>query len=181
MPSTSRPRRRGSPPAARRRSLPEDRMSVPVRPDPTRHEPPRPARPARSGGAARHGAGDGDVRARITAYLARFLPVRGLADDEDIFGLGYVSSVFGLELLAFVEEEFGVTAGREDLDLEDFRSVGALVAFVGTRTSGTAAAPDPSRGPVRAVDGGSRARRAILRRGGAESDARAREGWTDVG
>ncbi|MFE0775947.1 acyl carrier protein [Streptomyces sp. NPDC058861] len=153
-------------------------MPVPVRPDRTRREPARPARPD---GAARRGAGDGDVRARITAYLARFLPVRGLSDDEDIFGLGYVSSVFGLELLAFVEEEFGVATGRDDLDLEDFRSVGALVAFVGARTSGTAAAPDPSRGPVRAVDGGSRARRAILRRGGAESDARAREGWSDVG
>jgi methoxymalonate biosynthesis acyl carrier protein len=96
----------------------------------------------------RRAPGGRDVRDRITAYLARFLPVHELADDEDIFGLGYVSSVFGLELLAFVEEEFGIRTGRADLDFEDFRSVGALVAFVGARCPpGTAAgaAPPPSR------------------------------------
>ena len=47
-----------------------------------------------------------DARARTAAYLSRFFPVHDLGDDDDIFEQGYVSSVFGMQLVAFVEREF---------------------------------------------------------------------------
>ncbi|MHC8419341.1 acyl carrier protein [Streptomyces sp. NB004] len=71
-----------------------------------------------------------DARARTAAYLSRFFPVHDLGDDDDIFEQGYVSSVFGMQLVAFVEREFGVTVGEEDMDLEHFRTLRALDTFV---------------------------------------------------
>ncbi|MFJ9033470.1 acyl carrier protein [Streptomyces sp. NPDC102274] len=71
-----------------------------------------------------------DNRARIADYLSRFFPVQDLKDDDDIFALGFVSSMFAMQLVSFVEHEFGITVDNEDLELEYFRSISALDAFV---------------------------------------------------
>lgn len=80
-----------------------------------------------------------DIRTRITDYLARFLPVDDLADDDDIFQRGFVSSMFAMQLVAFVEQEFGITVENDDLELSNFRSVAALERFVGGKVTALAA------------------------------------------
>jgi methoxymalonate biosynthesis acyl carrier protein len=70
------------------------------------------------------------TKVRIAEYLSRFFPVQDLADDDDIFQLGFVSSMFAMQLVAFVEHEFGITVENEDLEIEYFRSVNALESFV---------------------------------------------------
>ncbi|MET9819705.1 phosphopantetheine-binding protein [Streptomyces sp. NPDC006355] len=76
-----------------------------------------------------------DNRARIGEYLSRFFPVHDLKDDDDIFDLGFVSSMFAIQLVSFVEHEFGLTIDNDDLELDNFRSVGALDAFVSRKLS----------------------------------------------
>lgn len=76
-----------------------------------------------------------DNRARIAEYLSRFFPVHDLKDDDDIFELGFVSSMFAMQLVSFVEHEFGITVENEDLELEYFRSIDALDAFVARKLS----------------------------------------------
>ncbi|MFC7896686.1 acyl carrier protein [Streptomyces sp. NPDC057381] len=79
-----------------------------------------------------------DVRARTAAYLSRFFPVHDLGDEDDIFEQGYVSSLFAMQLVAFVEQEFGVAVEEEDMDLEHFRSLRALDTFVARKLSARA-------------------------------------------
>ncbi|MFJ9648676.1 phosphopantetheine-binding protein [Streptomyces sp. NPDC004244] len=76
-----------------------------------------------------------DNRTRIAEYLSRFFPVHGLKDDDDIFELGFVSSMFAMQLVSFIEHEFGITIENEDLELEYFRSINALDAFVTRKLS----------------------------------------------
>ncbi|WP_086792176.1 acyl carrier protein [Streptomyces thermovulgaris] len=76
-----------------------------------------------------------DNRARIANYLSRFFPVHELKDDDDIFEHGFVSSMFAMQLVSFVEHEFGITIENEDLELENFRSISALDAFVTRKLS----------------------------------------------
>lgn len=76
-----------------------------------------------------------DNRARIAEYLSRFFPVQDLKADDDIFELGFVSSVFAMRLVSFVEHEFGITVENEDLELEYFCSIAALDAFVARKLS----------------------------------------------
>lgn len=71
-----------------------------------------------------------DVKTRITDYLSRFFPVRELEGDDDIFALGFVNSMFAMQLVAFVEHDFSITVENEDLELDNFRTVNALTAFV---------------------------------------------------
>jgi len=74
-----------------------------------------------------------ESKARIAAYLARFFPGHDLLEDEDIFSLGFVTSMFAMQLVTFVEHEFGVTIENEDLELDNFRSINAITGLVGQK------------------------------------------------
>ena len=62
--------------------------------------------------------------------MSRFLQNRDLQDDQDIFALGLVNSLFAMQLVLFIEKEFNMTVGNEDLDLENFRTIDAMVRLV---------------------------------------------------
>ncbi len=73
---------------------------------------------------------------RIRAFLARAAGDRVIRDDDDIFAKGFVNSLFAMELVLFVEKEFGITVANEDLDIAHFRSVNAIAALVDRKTQG---------------------------------------------
>ncbi len=70
------------------------------------------------------------IRAQAREFVSRFFRGHDLRDDEDIFASGFVNSMFAMQLVQFVESTFGVTCESEDLELDNFRSIDALVAFV---------------------------------------------------
>lgn len=75
-----------------------------------------------------------DNKAKIREFLARFFRDHQLADDEDIFATGYVNSMFAMQLVQFVESEFGIAVESEDLELDNFRTVDAISALVERKT-----------------------------------------------
>lgn len=75
-----------------------------------------------------------DRKAKIKQFLARFLRNHELQDDEDIFALGFVNSLLAMQLVQFVEKEFGITVEDEDLDLDNFRTLQAIDALVARKS-----------------------------------------------
>ena len=80
------------------------------------------------------------VKPAITTFLERFFGAHALTDDEDLFATGFVNSMFALQLVQFVEGEFGIRVEDEDLDLDNFRSVAAITAFVERKKGSSAVA-----------------------------------------
>ncbi len=76
---------------------------------------------------------------KIKEFLSRFFKSHDLQPEEDIFALGFVNSLLAMQLVAFVEKEFGVRVEDQDLDLDNFRSIRAIAALV-ERKSGAPAA-----------------------------------------
>jgi acyl carrier protein len=70
-----------------------------------------------------------DVRTRIRDYFSKAI-AEEIGDEDDIFKLGVVNSLFAMQLVLFVENEFSITAEREDLDINNFCSIAALTHFV---------------------------------------------------
>lgn len=57
-----------------------------------------------------------------------------LGEDAGLLGHGIgLDSVEVLQLVAHIEEEFGLTIDDEDLDAEHFRTVGTVISFVQER------------------------------------------------
>ena len=67
---------------------------------------------------------------KIRAFMARHIRNVSLRDDEDVFAAGFVNSLFAMQLVTFVEGEFSIVAERGDLDIRNFCSIAALIAFV---------------------------------------------------
>ncbi|XXX76164.1 acyl carrier protein [Sorangium sp. So ce134] len=80
-----------------------------------------------------------ETKAQISRYLARFFPGHDLLEGEDIFSLGFVNSMFAMQLVTFVEHEFRITIENEDLELDNFRSINAIAALVGRKAAGASA------------------------------------------
>lgn len=75
-------------------------------------------------------ASTAEIAPRVRAFLQRHVGSRVLADEDDIFARGFVNSLMAVQLVAFVEKEFGITIGDDDLKLENFSSVNRITSFV---------------------------------------------------
>jgi methoxymalonate biosynthesis acyl carrier protein len=71
-----------------------------------------------------------DDRDQIREFISRHVRGKELADNEDVFASGFVNSMFAMQLVQFVESAFGIVCESDDLDIDNFRSVDALAAFV---------------------------------------------------
>jgi len=81
-----------------------------------------------------------DKKIKIKEFLARFFRNHQLQDDEDIFALGFVNSLLAMQLVNFVEKEFQVSIGDDDLDFENFRTVNNIEALVERKQGALASA-----------------------------------------
>lgn len=76
-----------------------------------------------------------DISSKVKAFLDRFFQNLNLQDDQDIFALGFVNSLFAMQLVLFVESEFGISVDDGDLDIDNFRSINAIVHLVERKTA----------------------------------------------
>jgi acyl carrier protein len=74
-------------------------------------------------------------KVKIRTFFSRFFKDRDLRDDEDIFATGHVNSLVAMQLVLFVEGEFGIAVGDEDLDIDNFSSVNAIAHLVGRKSA----------------------------------------------
>ena len=77
------------------------------------------------------------TQTKIKEFLSRFFKNHDLQPEEDIFALGFVNSLLAMQLVAFVEKEFGIRVEDEDLDLDNFRSIQAISNLVARKSGGS--------------------------------------------
>jgi methoxymalonate biosynthesis acyl carrier protein len=71
-----------------------------------------------------------DLKDRIRAFVQRHVRGANVDDSTDILASGYVNSMFAMQLVQFVETEFGIAVEDADMEIDNFRSVNALAALV---------------------------------------------------
>lgn len=71
-----------------------------------------------------------EIKEKIRAFISRFIKVDQLQADQDIFALGFVNSMFAMQLVLFVEQEFEIKVENEDLDIQNFNTINAITALV---------------------------------------------------
>lgn len=70
------------------------------------------------------------IKRELTDFFARAFPDRPLGDDEDIFALGFGNSLFAMQMVEFVETAFSIVIDGEDLDIDNFRTINAIVRLI---------------------------------------------------
>jgi acyl carrier protein len=57
-------------------------------------------------------------------------PNAKLSDDQDLLGTGVLDSLAILQVVAFIDEQFGYQVPDEDVVFENFQSINALVSYL---------------------------------------------------
>jgi len=70
---------------------------------------------------------------RITRLFVEHLNVDIASFDTDLLNTGIVDSLQFVELLLRLENEFGLTVSLDDLEIDFFRSIDTIAAFVANR------------------------------------------------
>jgi methoxymalonate biosynthesis acyl carrier protein len=71
-----------------------------------------------------------EPQTKVQGFLARFFRNHELREDEDIFALGFVNSLLAMQLVNFIEKEFGITVEDQDLDFDNFRTINAITGLI---------------------------------------------------
>jgi acyl carrier protein len=70
---------------------------------------------------------------QITELLATHLHLEVPSAETDLLGSGLLDSLGLVELLALLEQQFAVQISLDELELDHFRSVASLAAFIASR------------------------------------------------
>jgi methoxymalonate biosynthesis acyl carrier protein len=70
------------------------------------------------------------ISGKLRTFFASRIKGVSLSDEDDVFARGYVNSLFLIQLVMFVEAEFGIHVEGPDLVLDNFRSIRMLSRFV---------------------------------------------------
>ena len=57
-----------------------------------------------------------------------------LNPDDKIFEMGFLDSMFALQLVNFIEEKCGIEVTDEDLDIQNFSSIERIVSFIDSKS-----------------------------------------------
>ena len=71
-----------------------------------------------------------EIKQQIHTFLAKYFKNYDLQDHEDIFSLGFVNSLFAMQIVIFVEQQLGVTVANEELKLDNFRTINAMTQLI---------------------------------------------------
>lgn len=74
-----------------------------------------------------------EARSKVRAFLEKFIRDQDFQDADNIFALGLVNSLMAMQLVLFLEKDFGVKFSNQELNLKNFRSVDAMVELLSAR------------------------------------------------
>ncbi len=71
-----------------------------------------------------------EIKSKVKDYFARSLVGIELGDEDDIFELGLVHSLFAMQLILFIEKEFGIELEDDEIDLERIKTLNQITSLI---------------------------------------------------
>lgn len=75
------------------------------------------------------------VKEKVRKFLEQYIRNKDFEDDDNIFKLGLIGSLFAMQLIMFIEKEFNIKVENDDLDLDNFSSLNAINEFINKKIS----------------------------------------------
>lgn len=71
-----------------------------------------------------------DIKNSIRNFITKHVNTDNFSDCSNIFQLGFINSLFAMQLVNFIEEKFCMTVQNEDLNIENFNCVESIAMLV---------------------------------------------------
>lgn len=76
-----------------------------------------------------------EVRLKVQRFLEPALKGQVIDDDENIFELGLVHSLFAMQIILFIEKEFNLELEPDEMKLEELSSIDSIVSMISRHLS----------------------------------------------
>lgn len=76
-----------------------------------------------------------EIKGRIYQFLTKLKKADGLEYDTELFKSKYITSLFALQIVQFIEKEFHIKLGRKDITEANFHTINAMAELVHQRLS----------------------------------------------
>ncbi|HJH62594.1 MAG TPA: hypothetical protein IAC84_04940 [Firmicutes bacterium] len=76
------------------------------------------------------------IKERIYQFLIQLKQADGLQYDTELFQSKYITSLFALQIVQFIEREFHLKLGRRDITEQNFHTIDAMAELVQRRLAG---------------------------------------------
>jgi len=70
------------------------------------------------------------VKQTISTFITNATNFSNIGEDDHLFETGVLNSLFAVQLMTFIEKAFRIEVGKDDLDIDNFKSIRATTAFV---------------------------------------------------
>jgi acyl carrier protein len=80
-----------------------------------------------------------DTGSQIRKFITGRYPNASIGDNEDMFSLGFVNSLFAMELVMFLEKTFDMSIPNDELRIDNFRTIASMTGLVERRAVGAPA------------------------------------------
>lgn len=70
----------------------------------------------------------------IMGFLEKYFDVSKVNKDDNIFELGFVNSLFAMQMVSFIENEFDFEIRNDELNLDNFKSINSILAFISSKS-----------------------------------------------
>ena len=71
-----------------------------------------------------------EIKQKVRNFLAEFVQTENLDDDDNLFETGMLNSLFAMQLVLFIEKEFGFQVSNENLSMDNFKSINAVAEMI---------------------------------------------------
>lgn len=75
------------------------------------------------------------VKGKVRYFIESHINVQLLEDESDIFQLGYVNSLFAMQLVSFIEKEFNIKVENDELKINNFNCLSNLTNYITLKLS----------------------------------------------
>lgn len=76
-----------------------------------------------------------NIRNFIESNLVVFEDEAEFGDDDNIFEMGFVNSLFAMKLVNYIEENHSIQVDNDDLEISNFSSVNRIAQFIESKTA----------------------------------------------
>lgn len=77
-----------------------------------------------------------EIKERIYQFLTRLKKADGLQYDTELFKSKYITSLFALQIVQFIEKEFRIKLGRKEICEQNFHTIDAMAELVQRHLNG---------------------------------------------
>ena len=71
-----------------------------------------------------------NIKDKVRAFVSNYIGENSVCDEDNMFEMGVVNSLFGMQLIRFVEDEFELSISNDDMDIDNFKSINAITDLI---------------------------------------------------